>query len=70
MLNLIRYTFLTALAALFLAAPAVAQDDDSVQNLRAYFLKDGLDLSAYDRVMLDSLGLEDARVRAAAVGSG
>ena len=45
-----------------LNVPAFAQDDAGVQNLQVYYMKEGVDLSSYDRVMLDSLGLDDSRV--------
>ena len=61
MINLMRCVALL-LVLTGITAPALAQDDASVQSLRAYYMKEGVDLSSYDRVMLDSLGLDDSRV--------
>ncbi|NND54097.1 MAG: DUF3313 family protein [Gammaproteobacteria bacterium] len=65
MTSLFRYALVTAVAAGICSMPAAAQDDSAEaqpRDLRAYYIKDGLKLSAYDSVLLDSLGLEDARV--------
>lgn len=43
-------------------AAAHLSDDEAVQDLRAYYIQDDLDLTAYDKVLIDTLTVDDARV--------
>ena len=47
-----------------MAGGVFAADDANVRDLTRYYEKDGIDLSRYKAIMLDSLGLDDARVMA------
>lgn len=61
-------TFMLAgfVAMLVITSPvtyaADAAVNASVQDLKPYYRKDGIDLAEYNSILLDSLGLEDARV--------
>jgi hypothetical protein len=57
------FTGLTSLVFGF--SQAIAADEEfaaNVDNLKPYYIKEGADLSGYNKVLVDSLGVADARV--------
>ena len=62
---LMPFVAMSLVVASYPAAAAPAADNEaesSVRDLDAYYEKPGIDLSQYNAIMLDSLGIEDARV--------
>lgn len=55
-------SFVTASYAADEASAAAAPAKSSVRDLTAYYEKPGVDLSQYNAILLDNLGVDDARV--------
>lgn len=61
-LNTIRICAVVLAAMLGSVGGAIAADEVAVRDLTRYYEKEGVDLSQYTAIMIDRLGLDDARV--------